>query len=273
MRAEVEDARPGGQAVAVEKAKEKPAKPDTTSEKIRREMVSWFWVILAFLFIEGTLVQARVIPSGSMEPTVLVGDHLIVSRIGYDAGIPFTSVHAPLWRDPQRQQIIVFRAPLPDEGNPDFIKRCIGVPGDHIKIAGGQVMVNGVGLNEPYITHYAGWLSSTAENFPPSDVNAMGGLTVAWARELPRHIINGELVVPAGQYFMMGDNRDNSRDSRYWGFVPRANIIGTPVVIYMSIEAPEDVWNPGHIAERFETYFSALVHPRDVRWKRLFHTF
>ena len=94
--------------------------------------------------IEGTLVQARVIPSGSMENTVLVGDHLIVSRFGYDAGIPFTRWHVPLWRNPKRQQIIVFRAPLPEEGNPDFIKRCIGVPGDRIKIVAGQVYVNDV---------------------------------------------------------------------------------------------------------------------------------
>jgi signal peptidase I len=96
--------------------KHKPAA--TTNEKIWREVVSWFWVIVAFLLIEGTMVQARVIPSGSMENTVLVGDHLIVSRFGFDAGIPFTDWHVPLWRNPKRQQIIVFRAPLPEEGNP-----------------------------------------------------------------------------------------------------------------------------------------------------------
>jgi signal peptidase I len=107
-------------------------------------------VILVFLVIEGALVQARVIPSGSMEDTVLIGDHLIVSRIGYDAGIPFTDWHIPLWRNPKRQQIIVFRAPLPEQGYPDFIKRTIGVPGDHIKIVGGKVYVNDVPLNEPY---------------------------------------------------------------------------------------------------------------------------
>ena len=123
MKAEVEEA-----AVLEERS---AAKPPATEERSRvwQEVVSWFWVIMAFLFIEGTLVQARVIPSGSMEPTVLIGDHLIVSRIGYDAGIPFTTYHVPLWRNPKRQQITVFRAPLPDEGYPDFIKRCIGVPG------------------------------------------------------------------------------------------------------------------------------------------------
>src|ERR1700727_2190888 len=136
-------------AIAVEQAIETPAPaPATTSDKVWREVVSWFWVIMAFLFIEGTLVQARVIPSGSMENTVLIGDHLIVSRIGYDAGIPFTPWHVPLWRNPKRQQIIVFRAPLPDQGYPDFIKRVVGVPGDHIKIVDGNVSVNGQQLVE-----------------------------------------------------------------------------------------------------------------------------
>ena len=227
-------------AVAVEK--DSPAKPDTVSDKVWREILSWFWVILAFLFIEGSLVQARVIPSGSMEPTVLIGDHLIVSRIGYDAGVPFTDYHVPLWRNPKRQQIIVFRAPLP--GNPDFIKRTIGLPGDTIEIKQGVVYIDGNRLAEPY------------RQDPPNPTENRPAIHV-----------------PQGEYFMMGDNRENSYDSRYWGFVPRANIIGTPLIIYMSINAPEDVWNPGHIGERFATYLSALVHPREVRWRRLFHPF
>ena len=104
------------------------------SDRVWREVVSWVWVILAFLFIEGTLVQARVIPSGSMENTVLIGDHLIVSRFGYDAEFRLPTYHVPLWRNPKRQQIIVFRAPLPEQGYPDFIKRCIGLPGDRSRL-------------------------------------------------------------------------------------------------------------------------------------------
>jgi signal peptidase I len=229
-------------AVAMPKATAKPG--DTTKDRVWREVVSWFWVIIAFLFIEGTLVQARVIPSGSMEPTVLIGDHLIVSRIGYDAGIPFTDVHVPLWRNPKRQQIIVFKAPLPQEGYPDFIKRAIGLPGDTIEIRAGVVYVNGQALAETY------------RQDPPNPNEFRG----------PWH-------VPAGEYFMMGDNRENSYDSRYWGFVPRANVIGTPVMIYMSISAPEEVWDPGHVVDRFETYLKVFIHPSEVRWRRLFHTF
>jgi signal peptidase I len=245
----------------------------TERSRVWQEVVSWFWVIMAFLFIEGTLVQARVIPSGSMEPTVLIGDHLIVSRLGYDAGIPFTPYHVPLWRNPKRQQITVFRAPLPDEGFPDFIKRCIGVPGDHIKIVEGQVYVNGTALKEPYVRHLLEAAISPVENFPSQSYELTFSDRPEWSDELAKNTVNGELVVPPNEYFMMGDNRDNSNDSRFWGFVPRANIIGTPVIIYMSIDAPEEAWEPGHIAERFETYLAAVIHPGEIRWKRLFHTF
>jgi len=269
VKAEVEE------GVADEKGKGKAVAAEATpGDRVWREVVSWFWVIVAFLLIEGTLVQARVIPSGSMERTVLVGDHLIVSRFGYDAGIPFTGWHVPLWRNPKRQQIIVFKAPLPDQGYPDFIKRVVGLPGDHLKIIGGQVYVNGVPLNEPYAVHYPDAASYASENYPPNDIDAMDGrLTPEWTQEMSTHVVNGELVVPPNEYFMMGDNRDNSNDSRFWGFVPRENIIGTPLIIYMSIDAPEDVWGPGHIGERFATYLAVVIHPGEVRWKRLLHTF
>jgi signal peptidase I len=237
VKADVEE------AFALHRAKKEP-RAATASERIWREVVSWFWVILAFLIIEGTLVQARVIPSGSMERTVLIGDHLIVSRIGYDAGIPFTPWHVPLWRDPKRQQIIVFRAPLPEQGYPDFIKRVIGLPGDTLDIRKGVIFINGTPLDEPY------------------------------RDEAPNPTENrGPWKIPPRQYFMMGDNRENSYDSRYWGFVPRENIIGTPLLIYMSINAPEEVWEPGHIGERLGTYLGALIHPGEVRWRRLFHIF
>jgi signal peptidase I len=263
------------EAPPVEKRKHQHQAPATTNEKVWREVVSWFWVIIAFLLIEGTMVQARVIPSGSMEDTVLIGDHLIVSRFGFDAGIPFTDWHVPLWRNPKRQQIIVFRAPLPEEGNPDFIKRCIGLPGDHVKIVEGAVYVNDVRLLEPYTKHAFGSDSTPVENYPPTSILMLdGGLTREWSEDFPNHVVNGELVVPPGEYFMMGDNRDNSRDSRFWGFVPRANIIGTPLLIYMSIDAPnpDEVWGPGFAVERFEAYASVFIHPSRVRWKRLFHT-
>jgi signal peptidase I len=210
--------------------------------RILREVLSWLWVAAAFLLIHGTLMQARVIPSGSMERTLLVGDHLLVNRFGYDAELPFTGWHVRLWREPHRQQVVIFRAPLP--GSPDFVKRVIGLPGDTIEIRRGAVWVNGKPLAEPYLNAPANPL----ENFPAAHV-------------------------PPASYFVMGDNRANSYDSRYWGFVPRSSIIGTPLVIYMSVRAPEEAWEPGQIQERFYAYVNALLHPRLVRWNRLFSTF
>src|SRR5579864_2068096 len=102
-------------------------------QRVQHEIIAWFWVALVFLLINGTIGQARVIPSGSMENTLLIGDHLIMSRIGYDAGIPFTNLHVSLWRDPQREQVIIFRPPFnPD--SPDLVKRVIGMPGDTLEI-------------------------------------------------------------------------------------------------------------------------------------------
>lgn len=226
----------------VKTAESLPAPKSNLKQAIVREAISWVWVILAFLFITGTIVQARVIPSGSMEKTLLIGDHLLMSRFGYDAEIPMTPYHMRLWREPHRQQIIVFRAPLP--GTPDYIKRLIGLPGDQLEVREGVVYIDGKALNEPY------------RAAPPNPLDNYGPVTV-----------------PAGEYFMMGDNRDDSYDSRYWGFVPHANIIGTPVLVYMSIDAPGEAWDPGHVRDRLFTYGNALVHPSLIRWNRIFKLF
>ncbi|HZC65957.1 MAG TPA: signal peptidase I, partial [Candidatus Dormibacteraeota bacterium] len=119
--------------------------------QIQREIVAWFWVGLVFLLINGAVGQARVIPSGSMENTLLVGDHLIMSRVGYDAGIPFTSWHLPLWRNPSRQQMIIFIPPYAPNQT-DLIKRVIGLPGDTVDLRDGAVFINGSKLSENYTT-------------------------------------------------------------------------------------------------------------------------
>jgi signal peptidase I len=212
------------------------------SRKLKRELQGWFWVVVAFLFIQGTLVQARVIPSESMLKTLLIGDHVLVSRFGYDAGVPFTTWHFSLWRQPARQQVIVFHPPLPDQ--PDYVKRVIGVPGDRVEIRAGSVWVNGKPLVEPYLSE----TPDPSENLGP-------------------------YLVPPGNFFMMGDNRNNSSDSRRWGFVPRSSIVGSPVVIYLSVDSPGEAWQPGHLRERLAAYGLALIHPGRVRWERLFVPF
>src|SRR5262249_27041697 len=160
--------------------------------KIQREIIAWFWVGLAFLLINGTIGQARVIPSGSMERTLLIGDHLIMSRIGYDAGVPFTNWHVPLWRNPKRQQIIIFKPPFAPD-TPDYVKRVIGLPGETVDIRDGAVWINGRKLVENYTT-------GLTEPAPPG-------------QPLPYHEVKFPYHVPENCYFAMGDNRGNSLDS------------------------------------------------------------
>jgi signal peptidase I len=222
--------------------------------RIRREIISWFWVGLVFLLINGTIGQARVIPSGSMEKTLLVGDHLIMSRIGYDAGVPFTNLHVSLWRTPQRGQIVIFRPVIPGDTS-DVIKRVIGLPGDTIDIHDGSVWVDGQRLVEKYTT------GPTEPGEPPLFRAAFAGKK----NVLP-------YTVPPDCYFVMGDNRGNSLDSRFEGCIPRTNIVGTPVMIYASIDAPSEPWSSG-IVDRLSAYANALLHPSEVRWRRLFRLF
>jgi len=223
------------------------------SKRVSREIVAWFWVALAFMLINGTIGQARVIPSGSMENTLLIGDHLIMSRIGYDAGVPFTNWHVPLWRNPHRQEVIIFRPPYAPDST-DLIKRAIGIPGDTVDLHDGSVFVNGKKLMEPYAVG-------------PTEAVPAGNAPTGYSE------IRFPYKVPDNCYLAMGDNRTNSYDSRFWGCVPRANIIGTPVMIYMSLDGPSDAWEPGEVRERFFAYANAILHPGVVRWKRLFHTF
>jgi signal peptidase I len=228
--------------------KDKPKKeaegvePVPMKEKIRREIIGWTWVVLAFLFIHGTLLQARVIPSESMVETLLVGDHLLVSRFGYSAEVPFTGIRATLWRTPERQELIVFRSK--QAGSPDLVKRIIGVPGDTVEIRNHAAWINGRPLVEPYLNTSNGGM----DDFGP-------------------------VTVPAGNFFVMGDNRGNSYDSRFWGFVPREAIVGSPVIIYMSVDADREAWEPGHLGARVSAYLNSVIHPSRIRWKRLFVAF
>jgi signal peptidase I len=236
--------KPTSEASKTQKPQERSEEQELSrSKRVQREIIAWMWVILFFLLINGTLGQARVIPSGSMENTLLIGDHLIMSRIGYDAGIPFTHWHVPLWRSLKRQQLAIFISPVAADA-PDLVKRVIGLPGDTIDIRDGAVWINGKRLDENYTT----------------------GPTYAYDMHTP-------YVVPDNCYFMMGDNRGNSYDSRFMGCIPRKNIIGAPVFIYMSVDASPDAWESGQLKERFLAYANALIHPSTVRWHRLFTTF
>ncbi len=226
-------------------------------------IAEWTVTILLLLFGTTTLVQAFVIPSASMEDSLLIGDHVLVDKLTYSPG-GAVSRHILPYREVRRGDIIVFRYPL--DIREDYVKRAIGVPGDHIHLVNKQVFLNGKPVNEPYVVHKTAYLDSYRDNFP-TQPNAP--LPPSAMDMLEHHVENGELVVPPGFIFAMGDNRDNSSDSRYWGFVPRENIVGTPLIVYWSFEAPtEDLTNPNigvdHIVDVVTHFFTK------TRWSREF---
>jgi len=258
-----------------------PEQPERTSAKVEEtpfEAVAGICSVLVVgMFILTFLGQNFLIPSGSMKNTLLVGDHLMVDRITLAPAANWMPlVH---YREPQRGDIVVFLKPVPDlvDGQPDYqtlVKRLVGVPGDHIHLRNGIVILNGVAQAEAHAQ------PTTPENhvdfldeFPsvPPDPEPGNYITEAWTVEIPSHIVDGDLVVPPGKYFMMGDNRHNSADSRFWGFVPRENILGRPLFNYWSFETPDEqedetgigakVASMGHVALHFFT---------ETRWKRTF---
>jgi signal peptidase I len=188
----------------------------------------WDWTksiliaLIIALFIRTFFIEAFKIPSGSMEPTLLPGDYILVNKISYGIKIPFT--HDFLWKgkDPKVGDIVVFR--YPPDPSVHFIKRCMGVPGDTVQIINRQVYINGKKVYEPY----AYFSSSTIY---PRNTQIPGITTPYGSRDNW-----GPVKVPPHEYFMMGDNRDNSYDSRFWGFVPRYDITGEPFIIYFSID-------------------------------------
>jgi len=209
-----------------------PAQPAAKPEPPRGAIAEWAITILLLLFGTTTLVQAFVIPTGSMEDTLLIGDHLLVDKLAYAPAGSISKYILP-YEEPKDGDIIVFRYPV--DISQTFVKRVVGVPGDHIKMINQQVYRNGVKLNEPYVVHKNPYPDSFRDNFPNSEPNLM---LLDRAREmLATNVVNGEVVVPPNSFFAMGDNRDNSLDSRYWGFVPREIIMGKPLIIYWSYDA------------------------------------
>jgi signal peptidase I len=214
-----------------------------------------------------------------MEKTLLVGDHLVVDRVTLSP----PSKWMPLihYREPRRGDIIVFIMPVPDEtdanGKPVYlmlVKRLIGLPGDHIHLRNGIVIDNGVAQNQPHAE------PTTQENhqdfldeFPSVPPYPQpGGATEGWAVDFPSYIQDGDLVVPPGKYFMMGDNRHDSLDSRFWGFVPRENILGRPLFNYWSFDTPEEAYEQTGFGARLAWMGHVALHfITDTRWSRTFH--
>src|ERR1041385_4353811 len=202
------------------------------AESVRNFIHEWSLNILILLFGTTTLVQAFIVPTPSMDSTVMVGDHLLVDKLSYAPPGSIARYFLP-YTEPKRGDIIVFRYPMDISQN--YVKRVMGVPGDHIHLVNKVVYLNGKPLQEPYAQHIFPNPDPYRDNFP---TEPDGPVYDRAKQMLAEHVQNGELVVPPESYFAMGDNRDNSLDSRYWGFVPRENIIGKPLLIFWSYDAP-----------------------------------
>jgi signal peptidase I len=209
------------------------------------------WVgLAAYTFLFGQVFRGYVIPTGAMEDTLLTGDQLFARVWGVPA--------------PSRGDLVVFRYPV--DIRQTFVKRCMGIPGDRIKLVDKQVYLNGKKLDEPYALHKTQYVDAYRDNFP-SEANVH--LPEAGQDMLDHHVQNGEVVVAPESFFVMGDNRDASLDSRYWGFVPRANLIGTPWIVYWSYAAPTEAVASSNIidlaalAGRYRSFFSK------TRWGRI----
>jgi signal peptidase I len=186
-------------------------------------------IIVIALFIITFTVQPFRIPSESMEPTLLVGDFLLVDKdIGLEVP-PHVLAPASTIR---RGDLIVFHYPV--DSSMHLVKRVIGLPGDRIHLRDGRAYIDGHALSEPYATYRPSSFDSYRDDFPHL-VSADPGVDSRWWIEMHSLVAGGELTVPAGNYFVLGDNRNNSEDSRYWGFVPRAAIVGKPFLIYFSL--------------------------------------
>ncbi len=235
----------------------------TIETDVTGSLQSLLGTVVIAVFVITFIVQAFQIPSPSMENTLLVGDYLLVNKLCYGAGS--RGDYFMPYRRVQRGDIVVFNYPVNPEQH--FVKRVIGVPGDRVRLVNKQVFVNGVPLKEPYVRFSRPADDMFRDNFPRLNVTA--GLTPEWWLQLRKLVEDGQLIVPEGHYFVMGDNRDNSSDSRYWGFVPQANIIGRPLVIYWSVRAESDPTAPSSVSDKLYHFAYAVTHIFQItRWNR-----
>jgi signal peptidase I len=236
-------------------------------ETVMEFIASMAVVLVTGLFIVTFNMQAFEIPSSSMMNTLLIGDHVFVDRI---TAAPKTNWVTPIvpYRDIKRGDIIVFLSP--ETPGLHVVKRIIGIPGDRIHLRNGAVYRNGEKLDEPYVIHSVGNYVPYRDEFPAVPPE-LGSVATEWNVTLSSYIKNGEVVVPPNSYFAMGDNRDVSYDSRYWGFIPRENVIGRPMFIYWSFNTEEGQYKKTAASERIGWLVHVAVHFFDeTRWRRTF---
>ncbi|HYL92831.1 MAG TPA: signal peptidase I [Alphaproteobacteria bacterium] len=246
----------------------KEAKPEKPKETVPESIASFAATFVAGLFIITFVMQMFSIPSSSMERTLLIGDHVFVDRL---MPAPKAGYLGPLmpYRDIHRGDLAVFMSPA--EPGLHLVKRIVGVPGDRIHLSNGVLFLNGVKQSEPYVIHSRGDYDAYRDEFPSYPPDGFLDTPPDWPAVLRQNIQGDDLVVPAGYYFGMGDNRQASKDSRYWGFIPQGNIIGRPLFVLWSFETKEsdgkETWS-----ERVGFVFYATLHFFDkTRWRRTFY--
>jgi len=235
----------------------------TVGSDLISSIQSLMGTVVIAVFVITFIVQAFQIPSESMENTLLVGDYLLVNKLCY-GGAAWSDYLVP-YEKIRRGDIIVFLYPV--DPTQHFVKRVIGVPGDRLRLINKRVWINGKPLDEPYVRYIEPPNNLFRDNFPRTDIPALG-MEGKWWLQMQKLVDDGELIIPAGNYFVMGDNRDDSQDSRYWGFVPRENIVGRPLVIYWSVR-DWDQTRSSTFAGRLNHAAYAVTHFMQItRWNR-----
>ncbi len=255
-----------------------PAKKaaDAETETPLEALASISFMLVVYLFLTAFIFQNFDIPSASMEKTLLIGDHPLVDRILFSP--PAKWAFWMPYREIRRGDVIVFFKPNPETPDLILVKRAIAIPGDRIHLRNGIVYLNGVAQNEPQAgkptndgdPYHA--YNAYRDDFPSVSPDGEPGVTSTWSIDLPSHLQGEDLVVPPGKVFAMGDNRTASLDGRYWGFVPRENILGRPLFLYWSFKTPADQIAKTSIGDRIAFTVHVLIHIFDqTRWNRTLH--
>ncbi len=222
-------------------------------------------IIVIAVFVLTFAVQPFRIPSESMERTLLVGDFLLVDKAVY--GLPHLWKWLLPYQPVKRGDVIVFHFPL--DPSDHVVKRVVGIPGDRIHLQNGVVYLNGQKQNEPFAIFEGAYQDNFRDQFPAT-LYTDPGVDTHWWMQMRQDVRNGELIVPAGMYFVLGDNRNHSRDSRYWGFVPRANVVGLPFLIYFSLHEPSATESNSLPDDRLNHEKSPMDTVMDfARWSRM----
>lgn len=248
------------------------AKKEKKAEEKQRETTVEFLASLAAVLVTGLfiitfLVQAFEIPSSSMEDTLLIGDHVFVNREQFAPRTNWIGLLLP-YRNVRRGDIVVFLSPA--EPGLYVVKRIMGIPGDRIHLRDGVVYRNGEKLDEPYVRHKGrDSYNPYRDNFPAVAPSDFYTVVPEWQLTMKNHIQGDDIVVPPDSYFAMGDNRDVSYDSRFWGFIPKENLIGRPMFIYWSFETPPNQYMQKEVGERARFLAHVVIHFfDDTRWSR-----